>query len=407
MSYTNWGRYTQLAGQVILPAAVWFAWDAIERPGRRRGLLVLAMLVAGGLALTHYRVLIFYGFFALALFLVSPGRAGRREAFLRLLVIGVGAGLLFLPWLLRNFGGDNLQMFGVLTTQAPAKAHPITWDYNAIGDLETYLAPIWWFAMVLGLGLGLWQRRRGVLLIAVWWFLLLFATNPDWLELPGAGVISNFALFIFIYLPAGIFSGVLIAALTRSLERPEDLPKATRRWALALGLLVMLGLGIWGVGERLGDLDVDHHALVTRPDVRAAAWIRENPLPGDRFLVNSFPTYADSSIVGSDAGWWLPLLAGRQTTVPPLNYSSERGPTPDYEQRVNELSRQVREAGPADEEVVARLQGEGVTHVYIGQRQGQVNNTGPAALDPRELVDSPHYRLLYHQDRVWIFELVQ
>ncbi len=407
MAYTNWGRYTQLAGQVILPAAIWLTWEAIERPERRRKLLVLVMLVAGGLALTHYRVLIFYGVFVLSLFLVAPGHSSRRETLLRLVAVGVGTGLLFLPWLVRNLGGDNLQMFGILTTQAPAQAHPITWEYNAIGDLETYLAPLWWLAMVLGLGLGLWQRRRGVLLMAVWWLLLLFATNPNWLSLPGAGAISNFALFIFAYLPAGIFSGILVAALTGSFSRPAGQGAAGQRWAQVLLLLAMAGLGIWGLGERLGDLDPDHHALVTRPDVRAAAWIRGNGLPEGRFLVNSFPTYADSSIVGSDAGWWLPLLAGRQTTVPPLNYSSEQGPTPDYEQRINELSRLVREAGPTNEAVVTMLQAEGVTHVYIGQRQGQVNDAGLAVLDPNELLDSPYYRLRYHQDRVWIFELIQ
>jgi hypothetical protein len=48
-----------------------------------------------------------------------------------------------------------------------------------------------------------------------------------------------------------------------------------------------------------------------------------------------------------------------------------------------------------------------VTHVYIGQRQGAVNNPEPGVLDPDELLASPSYRLLYHQDGVWIFELVR
>jgi hypothetical protein len=139
--------------------------------------------------------------------------------------------------------------------------------------------------------------------------------------------------------------------------------------------------------------------------VRAAAWIRSNVPAGARFLANSFPAYGGSSVVGSDGGWWLPLLAGRQSTVPPLNYSSEDGPDPGYRLRVNELSRQVREFGPDDEAVLALLQEEGVTHVYIGQRQGRVNYAGSDVLDPNELLDSPNYRLRYHQDRVWIFEL--
>jgi hypothetical protein len=43
--------------------------------------------------------------------------------------------------------------------------------------------------------------------------------------------------------------------------------------------------------------------------------------------------------------------------------------------------------------------------VYLGQRQGRVNYSGPEILAPEELLSSPHYRLAYHQDRVWIFEI--
>jgi hypothetical protein len=32
MFYVNWGRYTQLAGQAVLPAVIWSAWSILERP---------------------------------------------------------------------------------------------------------------------------------------------------------------------------------------------------------------------------------------------------------------------------------------------------------------------------------------------------------------------------------------
>src|SRR4030066_2372836 len=32
MSYVNWGRYTQLAGQVILPVSIWTGWSLLDRP---------------------------------------------------------------------------------------------------------------------------------------------------------------------------------------------------------------------------------------------------------------------------------------------------------------------------------------------------------------------------------------
>ncbi|TEU01223.1 MAG: hypothetical protein E3J29_01115, partial [Dehalococcoidia bacterium] len=65
MFYVNWGRYTQLAGQVILPAAVLVTWSALETPRRDWRLIVLGWIAVGGLALTHYRVLIFYIVFIL------------------------------------------------------------------------------------------------------------------------------------------------------------------------------------------------------------------------------------------------------------------------------------------------------------------------------------------------------
>jgi hypothetical protein len=44
--------------------------------------------------------------------------------------------------------------------------------------------------------------------------------------------------------------------------------------------------------------------------------------------------------------------------------------------------------------------------VYIGQRRGRVNYAGPDVLDPALLAQSPLFRAIYHQDRVWVFEFL-
>lgn len=396
MFYVNWGRYTQLAGQVILPAAVYLTWQAVETPQRQWRLLVLAMLVAGGLALTHYRVLMFYGVFVLALALLNLTKRAWRETVLRLGCIALGAGLLFLPWLINTWGSTILRIFRLQLTTPPAQENSFIWEYNAIGNLEAYLAPIWWLALGLGLGVGLWRRQRGVLLVGLWWFLLLLATNPAWLSLPGTGIISNFALFIAAYLLAALLSGNLVGYIVQ--------PAAKRRWASILLALAMVALGMWGVTKRLGDPEIARHTLVTRPDVRAAAWIQENTPEDARFLVNSFFAYGGGTLVGSDGGWWLPLLAERRNTVPPINYDNELGISADFEQQVEGLAHQVQERPVDDPETLALLKERGVTHVYVGQQQGRVNYSGPDALDPAGLLHSPHYRLAYRQDRVWIFE---
>ena len=157
----------------------------------------------------------------------------------------------------------------------------------------------------------------------------------------------------------------------------------------------------------MGDLQVASHVLVTRPDVRAMTWIRGNTPEDARFLTNSFFAYGGSAVVGSDGGWWLPLLAERANTVPPLNYGTEQGPRPDYSEWVNDLVRQVQDAGVDDPATLAMLWERGVTHIYIGQRQGQVNYKGDAILNPQVLLDSAYWRVIYHEDRVWVFGMVR
>jgi hypothetical protein len=46
-----------------------------------------------------------------------------------------------------------------------------------------------------------------------------------------------------------------------------------------------------------------------------------------------------------------------------------------------------------------------VSHVYIGQQHGKVNSS-EGGLNLEELLSSPHFRPVYHQDRVWIFEII-
>lgn len=397
MSYTNWGRYTQLAGLTILPAAIWVTWEARDVPERHWRLLAMAAIIVGGLALTHYRILIFYMAFVAVLVAALQQRDTWHESLLRVTLIGIGGGLLFLPWFVNAFGARFMSIFWKQATTLPSQAQSYTWTYNAVGDLGSFLAPGWWLVMILGVSVGLWQRQRRVAVAGLWWLLLLVATNPAWLALPGTGVISNFTLFISVYMPAGLFSGVLAARFGQFAAR--------RPWAHMFAVVIVVLLGIVGVPERMADVRPVNHALVTRPDLRAAAWIQANTPPESRFLVNSVFAYAGGVIVGSDAGWWLPVLANRSNTVPPVNYSTDLPVDSDYRQRINGLQQKVKAHGLDDPAVIALLHDENVTHVYIGQRQGKVNAPADQAINPLQLLESPNYEPVYHQDRVWIFQL--
>jgi hypothetical protein len=165
--------------------------------------------------------------------------------------------------------------------------------------------------------------------------------------------------------------------------------------------------GVVGARQRLSDIQPQQYSLVTWPDERAADWIIRHTPADARFLVNAFLAYNNSLVVGSDAGWWLPVLARRATMLPPINYGFELSGRPDNRQWVNALPAAIQSQGIADGAVAQLLADRGITYVYLGQLRGGVNNPGSPVLDAGTLLATPGFRLVYHQDRVFIFQIAR
>ena len=392
MVYTDWGRYTQLAGQAVLPVALTLAWMVLddEAPGGRA--VVLAGLAIGGLALSHYRILIFGLIFFVAYLLLNFRQF--RGAWLRFLGMGLIGGVIFLPWFIRVFGGQVLAIFSAQMRILPTTS--AVSDSNSFGNLDLY--PIWlWLVAAFSLALGLWRRDRCLALIGLWGALVLVAANPQWLRLPGQGALSNFAVFVAAYIPLGLLIGATLGWLAGRWPRlaPAGL------------LAVVLLAGLAGARQRLSDLQSQQFSLVTWPDIRAADWIAKHAPPDARFLVNSFLAYGSSLAVGSDAGWWLPILAGRATNLPPINYAFELSDRADYRTWVNELPAAIQSSGIGNASVAQLLANRGITYVFLGQLRGSVNNPGSPVLDAGSLLAAPGFQLVYHQDRVFIFQVAR
>ena len=107
MNYVNWGRYAQLGGQVILPAAIWLCWDAFAQPRFDLRKVLLSALVLTGMLLTYYRMFFYFSAFFLAWLVVWGLPAWRlRWRSWRAFLISAGAiilaaGVLVMPWLVK------------------------------------------------------------------------------------------------------------------------------------------------------------------------------------------------------------------------------------------------------------------------------------------------------------------
>jgi len=414
MFYTNWGRYTQLCGQVLLPIVVFLIWDLLEvndktdlknsgwigwlkqRPWKN---ILLVALASSGLALVHYRVFLFMLGSLPILMLLNISRRTWREQFANLGLGGMIGLLLYLPWFFRVYGGKLFEGFIRGITTSPSTMSNYTREYNAIGFLSGYLPLPIWVIFILCIAWTLWKRDKNVLFIVGWWFTVVLMANPNWVGLPGAGLLSNFAVFIAMYIPASLVIGTAFTWLMHPLLSKKPLVADT------VGIILVIVTILFTARSRLNDIQPDPHAMATRHDIKAMEWIRENTPTESRILVNSFFAYGGSTIVGSDGGWWIPYFTTRKISVPPMPYVSEKGPFPDYVIYINSLRQMIEEKGYTHPQVIAELKARGYQYAYIGDKQGRVNYTGPVVMKPKVMIESGYYEAVYHKGNVWILRI--
>jgi hypothetical protein len=268
-----------------------------------------------------------------------------------------------------------------------------------------YMPIFLWVMLAVVIGFGFWRREKRLLLISLWWFANILAANPYWFGLPGGKYIDSFTVFIASYIPAGFLFGAAAGWLHNlKITSNNTKPKIHFIFSVSAAILI-IGIGLWGARLRQYDVQPSNHVQASRPDVMAAQWIQANTPTDARLLVNSCPYYQNTIIIATDGGWWLPLLARRSITVPPMNYGFEKDPWPGYRNQINTLTFEIQAKGIQDPDILSELKERDISYVYLGQLQGMVNNPGGPLFTADQLLSDPNFRLVYHQDRVWIFQI--
>ncbi len=420
--YLSWGRYTQLAGLLMLPGLA-IAWNAALHH-RGRGWWLAVALCLAGLNLVHIRMLIFGLLLMAALGLVWA--AGQPWAALRARLPGVLAAVaaavaLTAPWL-------ALIINRALLPAAAAGELAGGGSYNALNENLLWIAPNR-LLVALALGgalLALWRRERAGAALLIWVGLLVLATNP-WLlgyALPAAGAVAlingllrrapllalasavllllnpalvtlpylwllpNDVLVISLFLPLALLIG---GGAALALRRVEETRPRLRPFLMPATAVVALALGLWGANNSRSV--INPVTLLVRPGEPAAlAWAAAETPPDARFLVNAAP-WLPGARRGADGGWWLLPLAGRWTSAPPVVYVYG---APEYVAHVNAMADTVIGYGPGQEQAIFDLiRAEGITHIYL------VDGSGP--LQAGLFAGRPGFVQVYGRDGVTIF----
>ncbi len=310
--YLSWGRYTLLAGVLMLPGALIAAAEAARAPEWRR--VLAAALLLAGLSLVHFIVFVFALLWcAAALLVYAP--LGRRWALAPLGLAGAGllVGALTAPWLLL-LAGRARPGTGISATHIAGNA-----VYNAMpaallwaGNNQLLLALAGTSAL-----LGLLRRRGAAAALLVWCLLAVVAANPVWLGLPYLSFVTNEMVAITLFMPIAALIGGGAALLDEALR--ARLPaRAATAWA-PLRTAALAGLALWWATGFQSVIRSDT-VLAGADDRAASAWAAANTPADARFLVNTVGWLGNVDR-GADGGWWLLPLAGRQVSTPPVVYT--------------------------------------------------------------------------------------
>jgi hypothetical protein len=432
--YVNWGRYTQLAGHILLLGALIFTVRLMSSEWKRSDFALAAICVAG-LVVVHYRILIFFGLFGLALGAWQL-LTGWRDLRGLLVVWGRGIAAVLvglaatLPWLINLF----TNYFPLLTARLGTVTTEYLAEYNDPGSIAIFAGRVLPALALIGLALALAGFFRGkagklaltgpsltpnaaAVVISLWTALLIASL---WV-VPGA--IGGYTVAITLYLPLAALGGYAIGRvcewLAARLRKPAGL--------VAVGLLgaapiLAFALGPWHL------IDPGGSQYVHPADQAAFDWIEKSVPQDAKFLISSEFTYQGRGVTASDAGMWLPLLTGRRVSLPALSAWVEHPIEPEFFTDTRKLAAYTQPLSDTltlsdrstqallvsrgiipqartltDPETLSLMRELGVTHVYSGARAGK----SKPRLDIESMQrDTAHYRLLYFEGGVYLFEVI-
>ncbi len=401
--YTSWGRYTQLAGLMILPAGFVFLyhllenssfWDTNHKRESQIAWLFSSGLLWAGLFLTHYRVSVFLFLLVFSYLVVKTiqrwrhremGKKISASFFLMAFSIIIGI-ILSLPWWPAAFSTLFIPSLAWTGASDPTPFSGFSWSFLTAAN-GTYTL------ILAGLGFA-WAliRRRSFEIVLFFWtaLMFLFANLKTW-RLPGATFINNTSVAITLFIPIAILCGYVVGWAIRGWMNlvPEKWKSVSN-----ITVVLILGLvGLWGARSTIGIINPTT-ILFRSADKAGINWVEEN-LPREKsLLVNPF-SWGYGVYAGADGGYWLSPLAGNPTRPPAVLYGLDN----DNRRKYSQLSQQVIQNSSNAGELAEIMKDNDIEFVFLGAKGG--------AISAAALADSEEFRELFNQLGVHVFAITR
>jgi hypothetical protein len=226
--YTSWGRYTQLAGLVIMPAA--FAvidfilssrFKEIEGKRQRVSIFFLAGILCAALFIIHYRVIVFLALLLIAFIIIKSLSSIKnkslsksiRSDLLEIFTIVVVAVLFSLPWLPGALGEFIVpRIESSLQGDTAFAGHSWAYLTSGLGTWTLYLA-------MGGIIVGIFRGKKFPWTLIVWVVLLFGMANMNMLRLPMSGFINNTSVEITLFLPIAVLGSYFVVSIIDGIGR--------------------------------------------------------------------------------------------------------------------------------------------------------------------------------------------
>lgn len=219
------------------------------------------------------------------------------------------------------------------------------------------------------------------------------------IRIPGTQLMQNNAILMTIYIPLSVLFGFFCADLYNLVRNNKIL--------VHLFSAILVIIGIYGSQKNARIVNPYDHTFITDPDLQAMNWIRANTKEDDKIFILT-QRFKQTSAIGYDAGWWISVLTGRQTNLPPQYALIMEEPIdPNYNTQVLDWTFDLETFPIYARRGIDILCKNNFEYVYLGQYGRYVADGSKERYEDTRLIvrTQPNFELAYQIDQVSIYKL--